>query len=201
MRNKRIAVFLCAVSLLTATSCGRSETDTVAFDDAGKGSSGFAADTQGSSAFQENDSAHYVSDGTDTGTQADNEGNGADTVAAASTQGDMNNQPNQPQTDTELDGDVESIGDNSIVINKVLHSSEQDAVININEMDLITIYFTSETTYEIHTVKNGGVNGEADVEKQQGAFSDIKEQSSVNLTGSYQGNDFYARHVIIYRFV
>lgn len=115
------------------------------------------------------------------------------------------NQPSQAQEsmkeDTEWEGVVESIGDNSIVASKIAVEDDKVAVYAYDSDEKVTVYFSAETTYEIQTIKNGGVNGDADVEKQQGAFSDIKEQSSVNLTGSYQGDDFYAEHVVIYQFV
>ncbi|MDE7206987.1 MAG: hypothetical protein K2N90_07510 [Lachnospiraceae bacterium] len=190
MKNKRIAVYLCIATLLAATGCSSSETDTVAFDDAGKNTSTNAADTQEDIGYQENDNT----DRTDaTGTQ---ENNNDDYVNAANEQEDS-----QSQADTELDGSVESIGDNSIVINKIFTSETTAVSYAGDEKVLITAYFSEETTYEIRTVKNSGVNGDADVTKEQGAFSDIKEQSSVNMTGSYEGDDFHAKHVIIYRFV
>lgn len=81
---------------------------------------------------------------------------------------------------------------------KTLYPSENVAV---TSGDLITVYFTTETEFEVWTVKNSGVNGDSDIEKQQGAFSDLKVQASVELTGNYDRNDFYAKHVIIYNFV
>ncbi len=104
----------------------------------------------------------------------------------------------QQQSDSELDGNIESIGDNSVTISKTLHPSENLAV---SSNELVTVYFSEETEYEIRTVKNGGVNGDADVEKRQGAFSDLNLGASINMTGSYDGSDFYAEYVIIYNFV
>lgn len=134
----------------------------------------------------------------------------ADTVAFGDAGQDAfvnadSNQPSQAQEslkeDTEWEGVVESIGDNSIVASKIAVEDDKVAVYAYDSDEKVTVYFSAETTYEIQTIKNGGVNGDADVEKQQGAFSDIKEQSSVTLTGSYQGDNFYAEHVVIYQFV
>ena len=55
--------------------------------------------------------------------------------------------------------------------------------------------------FEIWTVKNGGVNGDSDIEKRQGVFSDMSQGANINMTGNYDGNDFHAKHVIIYNFV
>ena len=212
MKNKRIAVYLCIATLLVATGCGSSETDTVAFDNVGKNTSANVADTQEGSSYQKDDDSSYAeeqqstnigssyqaNDNTDNANAADTqENNNAENVNAANAQ-----EGNQAQADTELVGGVESIGDNSIVINKTFNLSETTAVsYGGDDKVLITAYFSGETTYEIRTVKNGGVNGDSDIEKQQGTFSDIKEQSSVKMTGSYDGNDFHATHVIIYRYV
>ena len=109
----------------------------------------------------------------------------------------------QMQSDIELDGDIESIGDNSVVINEVFHPSEDVAVSyeNVEEKVLITVYFSEETKFEVWTIKNGGVNGDADAEKRQGAFSDLKQNTYISMTGSYSGNDFYAKQVIIHYYI
>ena len=109
----------------------------------------------------------------------------------------------QMQSDIKLDGDIESIGDNSVVINEVFHPSDNVSVSyeNTEEKVLITVYFSKETKFEIWTVKNGGVNGDADIEKRQGTFSDLKQDTYVSLTGSYSGNDFYAKQVIIHYYI
>ncbi|MCM1388318.1 MAG: hypothetical protein NC231_13400 [Bacillus sp. (in: Bacteria)] len=108
----------------------------------------------------------------------------------------------QSQLDCELDGSIESIGENSVVINQTFHPSENESVSYIGSAEtLVTVYFSEETEFEVWTVKNGGVNGDADIEKQQGTFSDLKLDVGLNMTGWYEGNDFYAEKVIIYNFV
>ncbi len=104
----------------------------------------------------------------------------------------------KPQADSKLDGSIESIGDNSVTISKTLHPSENLAV---SSNELVTVYFSEETEFEVWTVKNGGVNGDADTEKQQGAFYDLNLGASIRMTGSYDGSDFNANYVIIYNFV
>lgn len=185
MKAKRIAVFFCAAVLLTTAGCTSTETDTVAFDDAGQDAFVNAEDGVNIANAQETDSSQK---------------NGNTNQANADS-----NQPSQAQEsmkeDTEWEGVVESIGNNSIVASKIAVEDDKVAVYAYDSDEKVTVYFSAETIYEIQTVKNGGVNGDADVEKQQGAFSDIREQSSVTLTGSYQGDDFYAEHVVIYQFV
>ena len=109
----------------------------------------------------------------------------------------------QMQSDIELDGDIESIGDNRVVINEVFHPSENVAVSygEAEEKVLITAYFSEETKFEVWTIKNGGVNGDADIEKRQGTFSDLKQDTYISMTGSYSGNDFHAKQVIIHYYI
>ncbi len=107
----------------------------------------------------------------------------------------------QSQSDLQLDGNIESIGNNSVTINKTFHPSANESVTDTADKVLVTVYFSEETEFEIWTVKNGGVNGDADTEKQTGAFSDLKPDASINMTGSYDGDDFYATHVSIYNFL
>ena len=184
MKNKRIAAYLCTALLLTATSCGSSEVD---FNEP-------AADTINFN-DENNKEENTVLQSDNNQPQADNEQLQPDSIP---TQADNP----QTQSDSEIDGSIESIGNNSVVINKTFYPSENVAV-SYGDSDkvLITVYFSEETEYEIWTVKNSGVNGDSDVEKQQGAFSDLKEQTSIKLTGSYEGNDFHAQHVIIYQYV
>jgi len=109
----------------------------------------------------------------------------------------------QSQSASELDGNIESIGDNSVVINKIFHTSTNTSISywGDSEKVLVTVYFSEETEFEVWTVKNGGVNGDSDIEKQKGAFSDLNQGAVLNMTGNYDGNDFHANHVIIYNFV
>lgn len=57
-----------------------------------------------------------------------------------------------------------------MTINKTFHPTANEAVTYAVDKVLVTVYFSVETEFEIWTVKNGGVNGDADTEKQKGAF-------------------------------
>lgn len=171
MRNKRVAACLCAgLLLLVIIGCGKSsEHLNVPKVDVVK------VDNVTDTSAEEN-SNHQNSD-----EESSSHSNNEDLVS-------------------ELDGDIESIGDNSIVINEVFHPSENVSVSyeNVEEKVLITVYFSEETKFEVWTIKNGGVNGDADTEKRQGTFSDLKQDTYISMTGSYSGNDFYAKQVIIH---
>ncbi|MDE7268101.1 MAG: hypothetical protein K2N89_11610 [Lachnospiraceae bacterium] len=198
MKNKRIAAYLCTALLLTITSCGSSEAnsnnpaaDTINFND--------EINKEENTVLQsdniQSQADHAQLPLNDTQPQAQNEQLHPDIIPP---QADNT----QAQSDSELEGSIESIGNNSVVINKTFNLSENMAVsYGDSEKVLITVYFSEETEYEVWTVRNGGVNGDSDIEKRQGAFSDLKEQTSIKLTGGYEGNDFHAKQVVIYQFV
>ena len=172
MRNKRVTASLCAGLLLVAAAgCGKSDE------------------------YLEVPEVDVVKVDNVTDTNVE------ESVSQSSSEENTNNA--QMQSDLKLDGDIESISDNSVVINEVFHPSEDVSVAyeSIEEKTLITVYFSEETKFEVWTIKNGGVNGDADVEKRQGTFSDLKQDTYVSMTGSYSGNDFHAKQVIIHYYI
>ncbi len=114
-----------------------------------------------------------------------------------------------PQSDTELSGSIRTIDTDSFVVSQSFDLPiEEGDVGAVTVMPaegsadevLITVHVSETTSYKIHTVKNGGVNGDADVEKTDGSFSDLQEKTSVNAQGYYQDGDFWADEIIIYRY-
>lgn len=124
--------------------------------------------------------------------------------------------PNQPEDDpaetpaneasettsdesVELYVHVESIGDNSVVGSKISVESVADSsgVIMVSgggdDEVLIPIHFEDDTSYIYQIIRNGG----ADVETSEGSFSDIGLNMILDLTGHYEGDDFYADQVTI----
>lgn len=115
-----------------------------------------------------------------------------------------------PQSDSELDGTVKTIGTDSFVVSQhftMPSENSEDAELMVAPAEgsedevLITVYTTGDTTYTIRTVKNGGVNGDSDREDAKGSFTDIQEKASVNAKGHYEGGEFWADSIIIYHFV
>lgn len=116
---------------------------------------------------------------------------------------------NDPDDDTQketevLTGSVKSIGADSIVLSQAFEKGG-DTLVQPAEgsSDEVCIdVFVSETTqYEIHTVKNGGVNGDADVETREGSFSDLEEGASVTISGYEEESRFQAEKILIYLFI
>ena len=120
-----------------------------------------------------------------------------------------------PQSDTELNGDVRTIGQDSFVVSQIFlmpaegsdAEGTEDVELAISPAEgsedevLITVHVSENTLYKIHSVKNGGVNGDADVEKTDGSFTDIREGNSIVAQGNYKDGDFWADNIIIYRFL
>lgn len=115
---------------------------------------------------------------------------------------------NQSQ-DEKLEGNVKSIGDGSAVIIKAIieeRGDESQVMVAIasgyeSEEDLVNVCFKETTEYELHIVKNGGVNPDEDVSVKKAVFSDIKENAAISLEGYYEGDVFVAEKVVLYEFV
>ena len=109
----------------------------------------------------------------------------------------------------QLDGHVRGIGDNGIVIIKVKTEELEDGVSlaiqpasgNETAEDYVDVNFTDDTTFELHVVKNGGVNPDEDVTVKEASISDIVGDMSVTLEGYYDGEVFVAGKVVLYEFV
>ena len=178
MKNKRVTAYLCASLLLfMVTGCGKSDE----YLDVSKVD------------------VIKVDNVTDTNSEVNSNHQNSDEESGSKES--ANDQPDKEQM--QLDGDIEGIGDNSVVINEVFHPSENVSVSYeaTEEKALITVYFSEETKFEVWTAKNSGVNGDADTEKRQGTFSDLKQDTYVSMTGSYSGNDFHAKQVIIHYYI
>lgn len=105
-----------------------------------------------------------------------------------------------PNESAELCVDVESIGDNSVVGNKIFIETSPDGNGEImlvgvggDNQELVTVHFEENASYVYQIIRNGG----ADVETREGSFSDIGLDMILDLTGYYKGEDFYATKVVI----
>ena len=197
MRNKKMATYICIGLLLMTAGCGNSDSDTymstadsISFNDADieKNISNSQTDEEIANSLQSSEENNNLQD--DDNNQSD------------SSKNENENNSQSANEDSILDGSIVSIENNSVIINKTFNLSSTTAVAyGGNDAVFVTVYFSEETNYEVWTVKNSGVNGDSDIDKREGTFSDIKEQLSVNMTGFYEGDDFYAKQVIIYNFV
>lgn len=124
-------------------------------------------------------------------------GNGENTDVGAAQQSGSDTQASD-----NVIGSIKSIGNNSVVISRAFEEASDMLVMPAGDNEvLVTVFVSDATTYEVHTVKNGGVNGDADVEREEGSFSDCKENVQIDVFGSWDGDDFNAVSIIIYHFV
>ncbi len=115
----------------------------------------------------------------------------------------------EAQSLEKVTGNVKSIGDQDIVIRRSFEESSNGTDMDIlvapaegsADEELLTVSVLETTRYEVHTVKNGGVNGDADVETREGSLADLKEKAAVNIWGNFEGENFLAQQVIIFYFV
>ena len=115
----------------------------------------------------------------------------------------------EAQSLEKVTGNVKSIGDQDIVIRRSFEESSNGTDMDIlvapaegsADEELLTVLVLETTRYEVHTVKNGGVNGDADVEAREGSLADLKEKAAVNIWGNFEGENFLAQQVIIFYFV
>lgn len=115
----------------------------------------------------------------------------------------------EAQSLEKVTGNVKSIGDQDIVIRRSFEESSNGTDMDIlvapaegsADEELLTVLVLETTRYEVHTVKNGGVNGDADVETREGSLADLKEKAAVNIWGNFEGENFLAQQVIILYFV
>ncbi len=187
MKNKKVAAYLGIALFALAAGCG----------------------TAGEKPAVPVSEAADAKDPADTGELADT-GDQADTKGAVRTPDDRDEADSGPNTAQEeqktesLTGTVRSIGEDSMVLSQSFEEEEGVLVApaegSPDEVQ-ISVRVSAQTQYEVRTVKNGGVNGDADVEKRSGLFSDLEQDSSVDLVGYYEGEEFVAEKIVIYRFV
>lgn len=203
MRKQKAALLLAAL-LLAAGGCGNKteqlvepvvESVTEPEDNAGSAEDG-SGEEAGGEAAGENDSG------------SENPGKEA---AGENNSGNENPDEGQntPAGEDSFEGVVREINekDNFVVVSKIFKEEMEDggqaAVIFVGEgageEDLITVYFTENTTFKIKTVKNGG----EEVTEKEGAFSDIRKESTLEFKGKMdaKGEEFLADETVIYEFI
>ena len=131
--------------------------------------------------------------------------NGNDNLEMNSEEGEENSQTDDvKKEEATLIGSVKSIGKNSLVIRQAFEE-DKNVLVEPGEGSsdevLISVNVSESTQYEVKTVKNSGINGDADVERREGSFSDLKEAVSVDISGYYEGETFWAEKISIMVFV
>lgn len=189
--KKKIIIFLCAVWLVGLTACVGKEPEITV-----------EAVTEPE---KEPQSENSLISGNEEKSQSEDDLNGENEEEP------QNEDSLSSGNEENLEGNVKSIGNEGVILHKTF-TYEMDngkSLIAVSGADengkevLVTVNFSEKTKYELWMVKNGGVNGDSDVTKQEASFSDIKEGGNLSLTGHYtvEDKEFVADYVIIYNFV
>lgn len=198
--SRTIVTALCLMFVAAAAGCGKVEEPIPV-----QLSSGNVEELQNSS-IRENEYS----------TDENEEGNSGNDTSEKADQGDSSDENNQQTKDeqpqsignAELDGNVQSIGADSFVVDRAETWSEGDSQYMVSaasgyekEEDLITVYVNQDCVWEFKTVKNGGINPE-DVSSREGSFADLKEGIAINSKGSWQADgSFLADSIVMMIFV
>lgn len=198
--SRTIVTALCLMFVAAAAGCGKVEEPIPV-----QLSSGNVEELQNSS-IRENEYS----------TDENEEGNSGNDTSEKADQGDSSDENNQQTKDeqpqsignAELDGNVQSIGADSFVVDRAETWSEGDSQYMVSaasgyekEEDLITVYVNQDCVWEFKTVKNGGINPE-DVSTGEGSFADLQEGIVVSIKGSWQDDgSFLADSIVMMQFV
>lgn len=123
----------------------------------------------------------------------DTETEDIDTEAQKQKNSTENNSGSQ-SAKVEISGKVKDIGDNSATISRIFTMDTEDGLIAVapvsgdGDENILSIYFNAGAEYEFNIIRDGGGN----VESREGSFEDIKKGMILNMTGNWDGNDFYA---------
>ena len=189
--RKKLSVSILLLTIMTAawmvTGCGDKGQDDVVSQ-----TEEISGTEQSSNAENDKEQENDKEDGQNETEKGQSEGESSDKSVDASDA--------SPNESAELCVDVESIGDNSVVGNKVFIETLPDGNGEImlvgvggDNQELVTVHFEENASYVYQIIRNGG----ADVETREGSFSDIGLDMTLDMTGYYKGEDFYADKVVI----
>ncbi len=103
-----------------------------------------------------------------------------------------------------LIGNIRSIDGENLIVSQSFEEGTDVLVApteGSSDEVLITVSVSENTQYQVKTVKNGGINGEDDVETTSGTMRDLQEGASIDISGYYEKECFVAKYILIYRFI
>lgn len=206
MKNRKMKTWMLMITVVLATVTGCGDAGSTTSLNAEKPpEETFSGDTEapyddgGEDSAEDNLAAPTQSDGNEVPEADDGGGDGKPEDT-----GENDSAGNAAKEEAYLIGNVKSIGSDSFVASKSY--TEGDGILvapaeGSSDEELVTIYVSDATQYEVKNVKNSGVNGDADVERRAGSFSDLKETCAVEISGYYDGENIQAEIVTISFFV
>ncbi len=215
MKRKKAALWI-AVCLISVTGCGGQKEQLVETE-------GIVTPVQDDDSFEEDENKEEAENNTSENDENSAEGNGENNAEGNDENNASGNDENdvgggdenesgssgESQAEDSFEGVVKEINekDNFVVVSKIFteeyEGGGETAVIMVGEgsggEELITVYFTENTDFQIKTVKNAG----EEVTEKEGAFSDIRKESILELKGKMdaKGEEFLADEVFINEFI
>lgn len=201
-RRGMILSAACGFLLTAAAGCGKAEEERLQIEAIGE-----ERDASEDNAAK-NDEDTSGDAAAESGGNASEDNAGENAGAADGEKKDAAEDTAQSVGNTEIVGEVTSLSADSFVISKIETWSEDGASFAASaapgyeeEENLITVHMAESCGYEYKTVKNGGVNPE-DVSAREGSFTDLKEELTVIIKGSWQEDgSFLADHIEMEEFV
>ncbi len=204
MKKKQIMMCL-AVSMMIMAGCSKTEENANTVTE---------PQTEAVGNMDESGDNQESDESRDADSRAENNADGSDSSSSdtreSENEGEKKEEGKGSISDTEnLDGSVVSINpdEKSVEVNEIITEELDDGSSMAVELaeggsseNNIKVRFTNDTIYTVRTVKNSGINPE-DSSNSTGSFSDIKEGSTLNMEGRYEGEEFLASSVLIYVFV
>ncbi|MFT3983072.1 MAG: hypothetical protein QM697_04150 [Lachnospiraceae bacterium] len=197
MKGKMITIGLAVMALCLMAGCGAK------------------AQEQQPAAAEKEEAASAETDGDEEPViSVSTESDGAEAMEAANTGKEQTEteqaEKEQPDAGTSakegneiLDGHVINIAEDSVLISRIFTEDlGEGGLVAVSgspesgEEVFLTVHFSETAEYKFQTVRNGG----EDVESREGTFQDIKKYMILNMTGSWDGDDFYADQVTISEF-
>lgn len=183
-KSKAMLTVICVMMMLAVTGCGKTKETPIPVDISSENT-------------QDREDAPEDSIDEDAGEDGNQQEKGH-------TGEDAQEDASQTSGREELSGNVQSMGQDSFVICKVIEESDGVAVVaapgNEEADDLVTVYVNQNCVYQYETVRNGGVNPE-DISSREGSFGDLQEGMSCLIKGSWRDGSFYADSIVMMEFV
>ncbi len=209
MKRKKAALWI-AVCLISVTGCGGQKEQLVETED-------IVTPVQDDDSFEEDENKEEAENNTsendennaERNDENNAEGNDENNASGNDENNASGNDENDGKTQAEesFSGVVSEINkkDNFVVVRKIItQEGGTVAVVTVaeeagEEEDLVTVFFTDNTAFKVKTVKNAG----EEVTEREGAFSDIKKESTLEFKGKMdaKGQEFLADEVVICEFV
>lgn len=98
-----------------------------------------------------------------------------------------------------IGGEVRSVSQDSFVISRTLTEDDGDAMIAVMpeagspEEELVTIRLADSVTFERWTIGGGG----AKIDRAEASFAEVQEGTMLEAQGSFEGDEFVAKKVIV----